>query len=166
LKKTLLALLLLCTAPADAGIFSSDDEDAAAKSWTELEAPLPPPPKAGGLVEFAVSGATTNRFLLDTASLSIGSDGVVRYTLVVRSPGGAENISFEGLRCVTKEQKFYAFARRDGSWSPVRDGQWREIESKDANRQHLVLFNDILCEDKARPARSVRNIDRVLRYGR
>jgi hypothetical protein len=159
-----LALLLLCAAPALAGILSSDAADEEAKAWTELEVPLPSPPKPAGLVEFAVSGATSNRFFIDVDSLSVGKDEVVRYALVVRSPSGAENVSFEGIRCETREVKFYAFGQRNGSWSPARDSQWRYIEYREANRQHGVLFKDIFCGDGARPFKAPQIVQR-LRYG-
>ena len=164
MKQAWLFLLLVFTAPAFAGIFSSDDADAEATAWIELDAPLPPPPKSAGLVEFAVSGATTNRFFIDVDSLSVGKDDAVRYVLVVRSPSGAENVSFEGIRCETREVKFYAFGQRNGSWSPVRDSKWRYIEYREANRQHGVLFKDIFCADGARPFKAPQIVQR-LRYG-
>jgi hypothetical protein len=126
---------------------------------------LPPYPKTSSLVEFSVSAASSNHFLIDADTLSIGKDGVVRYALVVRSATGAENVSFEGIRCATREQKFFAFGQRDGTWARARNAQWRLIEYKDINRQHAVLHTDIFCASGKNPPRAVREIVQLLRYG-
>ena len=161
----LLFVLSVLAAPQAAAIWpfaSNDDENA---GWVELDAVTPAYPKPADLVEFSVSGATSNRFLIDVSTISIGNDGVVRYVLVVRSAGGAENVSFEGIRCATREQKSYAFGQRNATWSPAREPQWRFIEMKDINRQHVVLFADFFCYEGKRPPRTVRDIAQRLRYG-
>jgi hypothetical protein len=166
--RLLCAALLCCCASTFAAAATApreyDEDDLPAKAWVEREASLPPYPQPAGLVEFSVSGATRNRFFIDVDTLSSGADGVVRYTLVVRSPGGAENVSFEGIRCETREVKYYAFGQRNGTWSRTRDAQWRYIEYQGANSQHAVLFREILCPEGARPP-AAPQIVRRLRYG-
>ena len=120
--------------------FEFDNE----KPWTELQAQLPAFPELGAALPFFVSSATDNRFFIDPASLSVGEDGVVRYTLIVVSPAGATNITFEGIRCKTREFKIYAFGR-DGSWSRNRHARWADIRYQDRNRQHHVLYHDFFC---------------------
>jgi hypothetical protein len=162
------ALVLAGTAAMAAVVPSPPDEDEyepSRKAWVEQAVNLPAYPKPASLLEFPVSAASNNRFLIDADTLSLGKDGVVRYTLVVRSAGGAENVSFEGMRCATREQKFYAFGQR-GAWVQVRDSQWRPIQSKDMNRQHAALYADYLCADIATFQRPLREILQRLRYGR
>jgi hypothetical protein len=142
-----------------------EDEDASTKLWRELEVKLPPYPRSGNIIPFEVSGASSNRFYIDPESISVGSDGVVRYTVVVRSPGGAENISYEGIRCETREQKYYAFGRRDGTWATARSGEWRYIERKEINGQQGVLYLDYFCPDKKKPVGSPKDIINRFRYG-
>jgi hypothetical protein len=48
------------------------------------------------LIPFAVSAMTDNQFMIDSESLSISSDGILRYTLVIVSPSGAQNVSLRG----------------------------------------------------------------------
>ncbi len=115
------------------------------KPWTELQAQLPPYPKDGNLLPFYVSAATDNRFFIDAPSISVGEDGVVRYTLVAKSANGAVNISFEGIRCNAEENKVYAFARDDKTWSKARDARWKPILYQDRNRQQHVLYDDFFC---------------------
>jgi CNP1-like family protein len=142
-----------------------DPEEEGTKTWAELNVKLPPFPKAQNLISFDVSGASSNRFYIDTESISIGGDGVARYTLVIKGPGGGENISYEGMRCETREQKYYAFGRRDGSWSNARSSEWRRIEYKDINRQHGVLYLDYFCPDKKRPVKSAVEAVNLFKYG-
>jgi hypothetical protein len=54
----------------------------------EPEVELPPFPQDENLLPFTVSATTNNQFLIDGNSLSVGSDGVTRYTLVIVSPPG------------------------------------------------------------------------------
>ena len=109
---------------------------------------MPPYPARGHLIEFAVSGSDGFRFFIDGASLSAGNDGVVRYVLVARSPQGAENVSFEGIRCNSAEYRIYAVGRAgdrdEGSWSG-RPGDWRPIAGAAVSRWHTALQREYFC---------------------
>lgn len=147
MRRFLLIALLAWVLPAPAsraawGEFEYEFDNE--KPWVELQAQLPAFPVREAALPFFVSAATDNRFFVDPASLSVGEDGVVRYTLIVVSPAGATNISFEGIRCRTREYKVYAFGR-DGQWSRNRFAQWKPIEYKDRNRQHHMLYDDFFC---------------------
>jgi len=125
----------------------SDDDYDDGKSWQEIKTEIPPQPQAANLVSFYVSPTATMNFFIDVNSISAGSDGVVRYTLVSKSQGGAENISYEGIRCQTYENKSYAFGQKDGSWSRARLSGWKQISELSGNRQHAALAKDFLCQD-------------------
>ena len=146
MRKLIAALLLVFPAVVHAGPDRPDfDEEA---PWVELQATLPPYPKEENLLPFYVSAATDNRFFVDGTSINVGADGVVRYVLVVRSATGASNVSFEGIRCATREKKVYAFGRADGTWVKARVSTWEPISYQDRNRQHHVLHQDFFCPDK------------------
>lgn len=121
------------------------DVDPDAPPWQEEDLQLPAVPQDANLREIYVSAATSHKFYVDAATLSVGKDGVVRYTLVVRTSGGAMNVTYEGMRCETREYKVYASGHRDGSWAPARRSEWRLIENKPANRQHAALSRDYFC---------------------
>ena len=107
---------------------------------------LPAVSAAQDLVEFYVSPTTTVRFALDPASAAIDGDTVVRFTLVATSASGARNVSYEALRCSSREQRLIAIARPDASWSLLRNSPWRPLRHDDmVNRQHAELFVR-LCE--------------------
>jgi len=113
-------------------------------------------------VAFDAGGASAHRFYVDARSLSVGEDGVVRYTLVIKAAGGATNVTFEGIHCELRQQKYYAVGRADGSWVRARNPQWRRIESQDINRHHSVLYWDAFCSGK-QPHKSVREVLQLLR---
>jgi hypothetical protein len=121
------------------------DFDADKKSWQEIQAQLPAPPKAETLHRFEVSSVNSHRYFLDLASLSGGGDGVVRYTMVIRTSGGAENVSFEGMRCDTGERKTYAFGRPGGEWSRNKYARWDLIDARSATSYHRELFFHYFC---------------------
>ena len=128
---------------------SDFDEDNAEKAWqiaeTQLEIPLPSYPKAENLQSFFVSAQTDNQFMVDRESITIGVDGVVRYTLVVTSPSGAQNVSYEGMRCSSAERRLYAFGHPDKTWSKARSTQWVKISNSALNRQHAALYFEYFC---------------------
>lgn len=113
--------------------------------WSENDTELPPFPKDADLVEIYVGPAATNTYLIDANSLSVGTDDVVRYTLVVRAAGGAQNVSHEGIHCKDRNWKIYATGHNDGTWSRARINQWRPIENKPMNRHHAALSRDYFC---------------------
>ena len=117
------------------------------KPWAEAEFKLPPYPKPANLIQFDPALRSSNRFFIDPGSISAGSDGVVRYTLVVKGAGGAENVSYEGMRCKTLEVKPYAYGQRDGTWSNARASDWRRFDTRNPNL-HRVLYWDYFCPDR------------------
>lgn len=121
------------------------EDDPDEPKWQEQEAALPGFPKDESLMEFYVSANTPNRFFVDGTTLNPGADGVVRYVLVVRTSGGATNVTFEGIRCATRELRLYATGRTDGTWAKARISEWKRIENKPVNRHHAALSRDYLC---------------------
>lgn len=141
--------------------FDRDYED---QRWEEAEIGLPAFPREENLLPFNVSTSTTNRFFIDGESISVGADGVVRYTLVIVSSAGARNVSYEGLRCAVAERRIYALGRSDGTWSRARNSQWAGFQGIAMNRHHAALFQDYFCADK-KIVRDAEHARQVLRAG-
>lgn len=138
--------LLAASLAASAQSRFEEDFDDKDKPWEEVAIQLPAAPKQENLLPFYVSPTATQTFAIDARSLSVGSDGVIRYTLVATSAAGARNISYEGIRCASFEKKRYAFGQPNGAWSRSRRDTWERIDSNAANRQHAVLFKDYFCD--------------------
>lgn len=139
------ATFMLAALIASNTVHADFDEDYESKQWQEIEVQLPAAPKQETLLPFYVSAATDNRFFVDGATLSVGSDGVVRYVLLVLTPQGVRNVTFEGMRCQTRERRIYASGRLDGSWSKARKNEWVRIQDAYANRHHAALFLEYFC---------------------
>ena len=109
--------------------------------------PLPPPPafpKRAALIEFEATRATRDfRYFIDGANLSVDAKGVVRYTLVVRSTSGVDNVSFEAINCKSDEYRIFALGQADGTWGG-RAGGWRPIRES-RQPQHRALHRDYFC---------------------
>jgi hypothetical protein len=132
--------------------------------WKEIEAVLPLAPSEDNLRPIDVNQLSSNLFFVDEASVAYGSDDVIRYTMVVLSPSGARNVSFEGMRCETGERRLYAFLRSDGSWSRARNSAWARIEGSKVNRQHAALYRDYFCTTGGMVV-NTEQARRALRYG-
>ncbi len=142
-----------------------DEEGADASSARkEDKLTLPPFPADDRLIRFEVGGASRNDFYVDATSISVGEDWVVRYTAVIRSPGGAQNITYEGLDCSDYEYKLYAMGRADGTWSEVKRPEWRHLQFTEINRYRIVLFSDFFCPKKV-PVGSAGEAVRALQSG-
>ena len=161
----LLALALALWAGLITGQPKSDWEvEAERRGWKEGDYKLPEQPKSQDLIEFYVSATTDFRFFVDPQSLSVGKDGVVRYTLLARSPSGAENITYEGIRCSAGSLRVYAYGRAGGSWAE-RDSDWRPIEAKTTQRSHHALWREYFCPHRVPIFDVAEGIDALRRGG-
>jgi hypothetical protein len=145
MSKLLALLLLLCSAPALAEFSFDYDFDANQKPWQEIQAKMPAAPKDANLVQFDVGPASAHRYYLDRASISVGTDGVVRYTVVIRTAGGAVDVNYEGMRCSSAERKLYAFGRPNGEWSRNKYAAWTPIHFRQASAYDGQLFQHYFC---------------------
>ncbi len=139
LLPALAALALQAAGPAHAQRGGGDPE----REPAEAEVRLPAYPKAGGLIEFAVSGVPRFRFFIDPASLALDTGSEVRYTLVARSPSGYDNVSYEGMRCGVNTFRVYAHGN-DGRWA-ARPPERRDMESRSVQRWHYELHLNYFC---------------------
>jgi hypothetical protein len=93
----------------------------------EGEVKLPPRFRDEDLLEFEIGRSVSFRFFIDKASLDVGADEVVRYTLVARSPQGVENVSYEGIHCRTGRTRAYAVGQSGGHWRTVNQ-EWVDVQ--------------------------------------
>jgi CNP1-like family len=138
-----LMLMLPLAAAAQTPGFDDGHSDRASRAEKQLA--LPPYPKPENYLPFQVSATMPFAFFVDAKSISVGADGVVRYSLIARSSDGALNISYEGMRCSDGRLRVYAFGRSDRTWFKVRDPKWEVIRKNPRNAQRAVLFNDFFC---------------------
>jgi len=130
-------------------------------TWKEGATTLPPWPSNSDLIEFDVDDPSSRfRQYIDGKHLSVGSDGAIRYTLVVESSSGARNISFEGLRC-TPGGTFKIYAYGIGARFEKAASDWIPIQERDAI--HRDLHKLLLCIPRKFEPRSKKNMIHALR---
>ena len=137
---------------ANAGLFSDPDPN-----WQEQAVELPAMPQEADLIPLAVPARGGLRHFIDARSLEVGADGVVRYTLLVRGSGSAENLTREGLHCVRWNWRLYARAE-NGQWRlarlPSPQGSdpaaqvspWQPLGEGAGHPYRMVLARDYFCE--------------------
>jgi hypothetical protein len=140
-------LLLLCFLPVAAYAqqqkfeYEFDHE----RPWVELQAQLPPYPETENLLQFDAGPVSTNLHYVDALSITVGEDGVVRYTLVIKSSQGGMNVSYEGIRCQTAEKRTYAYGRNDHTWTRAGRSKWADLETLNQNYAQRALYRYFFC---------------------
>ena len=145
-----LALLLLLQLMACAKSRSVGEDYDGDKRWDEVEVQLPGYPRAENYLPFKVSAESPFDFFVDAKSISVGTDGVVRYALIAKSQNGAVNVSYEGIRCSERQVRVYAYGRSDSTWSRARASSWHAVSNDARNAQQLVLYKDFFCPARGR----------------
>jgi CNP1-like family protein len=128
----------------------------------------PPYPRDSDLAEFKLRNPTSNRFLVDTSSLTVGKDAIIRFVLVIRTAGDETNVRFSGVRCSDRTWKDYAFVGNDKKWKVDADAQWRDIQELRYNNYQETLYGDYFCLGRGvwtsgKPVGDARKLAKLLR---
>ncbi|WP_454723130.1 MULTISPECIES: CNP1-like family protein [Cupriavidus] len=123
------------------------------REFNEVATPLPALPQEADLIPFEVSPTGNFDFAVDAKSISVGTDGAVRYTVVIKGPGGMRSGSFEGLRCDSFERKIFATLPKGAKeWvrnsSDDRDG-WIRVVNGSRNNYAGALATDFFCAGRS-----------------
>ena len=142
---------LWAAAPADDEVYGEDaikaykDKLPDEPKWKEQGLVMPPYPQDDKLIEVDIDRHDyPYRVFVDSGSLSVGEDRVVRYTVVLRSKSGVDNVSFEGLRCTSHQYKRYAYGSA-GKFHAVPRADWKYLRHDRQDIYRNVLANNYLC---------------------
>lgn len=136
MRRNFLLAALLAASAAQAQLVPPDPE------WQEHAPPPPPPLRTHGLIPLDMPGSSL-RWGVDPASVSVGSDQVVRYVVVASGPQTVTGL-YEGLRCQTGEVKVYM--RHNGSeWQPATGGEWKPLRDMAATRHSMQIARGGAC---------------------
>lgn len=105
--------------------------------------PLNPPNKAT-IQPFYVSQQTIFKFAVDTDSILIGNDGITRYTVILTSPNGNNQVQYEGIRCDSFQWRLYG-TFENGAWKENPLSSWRAIQDHTPNRYQAALAQGAFC---------------------
>lgn len=132
------------------------------KPEQEAEVALPAyPVRRDTWIPFETTAVTKNRFFIDRESLQVTEERTIRYALIIESPSGVRNVSYEGMRCSSAEIKTYAWGTSEGKWYAAKDAQWQPIRVDRINGQHITLYERYFCQ-AATGMRTAADIVRVM----
>lgn len=118
------------------------------KRWSESDQfEYPEAPREANLVRLdseLIEGGYD--YFIDRASVSMGSDEVLRYTVVLEPTAGARNIFYEGIRCATSEFKTYAYAAETGGFKPLAVQTWRKLKTTGPYDYRRLLAERYVCD--------------------
>lgn len=132
------------------------------------EGPLagfPALPNDRNLIPFSLDHPSDLKFQIDSQSITVSKDGVVRYTVVIDTPSGTRNTRFEGIHCASYRWRLYSGTNSDGTAWDNASTPWTLIEGPGPNDYHATLATNYFCDNKT-PVPKVKTIVEMIRYGR
>ena len=120
--------------------------------WKEDGSGIPDYPENNDLLEVEGPAAYRNyQYLIDGKTLLVGGDGVVRYSIVIRSSSGSDNVMFEGLRCNTAQVKIYAYGSTDTQdrkvFTPKANSAWKALRSSGVSGYSDNFAKSYFCDN-------------------
>ena len=113
--------------------------------WREAALVLPPYPDDANLVRVPSQPTDTFKVFVDTKSVSVGPDGVIRMTFVVESPSGVRNVFYDGIRCAKVEYKTYAIGTPDKRMQTLVGARWQAIGPIAPNNFRRYVYQTLVC---------------------
>ncbi len=117
--------------------------------WTEDAVTAPPRYSTSQLIPIEMPPYVTLKVGVDPDTVSVGTDGVVRYVVVMRNNNGFESAVFEGILCTNGEVKTYARMGASGQWSIIREPQWRAMTDNLGSRHAFAISKQGACDGRA-----------------
>lgn len=131
--------------------------------WKEQAVSPPAMFRTDRLIQIEMPRYVTVKVGIDPDSLTIASDGIVRYVVVAASEGGSRTAMYEGIWCRTGEVKVYARFGSDGKWNVLDDAQWRPLSGNQRSMHALALARQGVCNGRSAAASSADAIIRKLK---
>ena len=107
--------------------------------WVEIPTPPPPQFSKDHLIAIDMPLHITVKVGVDPSTITVGTDGLVRYVLVMTNSSGSSNAIYEGIRCVSDEVKTYARSGASGQWNMVEKPAWKSV-SENMPSLHAKAF--------------------------
>jgi hypothetical protein len=114
--------------------------------WVEAAVPPPPAFSTDTLLPIEMPPYVTLKIGIDPQTVALGSDGVVRYVVVMRNASGSTQAVYEGILCSIGAVKTYARAGTGGTWTLVQEPQWRDLTDNLPSRHAFALARQGVCD--------------------
>lgn len=141
------ACLLALTCLSAVTLAKANDEE---KQWVEKATEAPKTFSIEKLQPFTVSQGSALTYGIDPETLTVGEDWVVRYVMVARSPSGALNVLYEGIRCQSSQVKTYArWDNNRSAWHSPSNPEWKSLSFGGSTRPAMILAKEGLCNGES-----------------
>ena len=136
--------LLALAGPALAGLLNGEPEG----GYPENPTPTAPAFDVAKAIPIALSASSSIAMGIDPATITVESDGIVRYVAIARSTAGnAVTATYEGIRCATAEVKVYARHYPDSGWRDVTEPKWQSLYDNGPMRYSMPIAKAGICRD-------------------
>jgi hypothetical protein len=89
------------------------------------------------------------RYYVDDRSIVTSRDGVVYYTIVIRSSTNVNNVWHEGLDCHGRLGRTLAVGTAKGTFHSLSGTKWRRFATSGPTAYRYVLFDRYLCAESS-----------------
>lgn len=148
----LLSLVAVTWASTDAlerlqGDTNDNGYDDGGKKWREDIVKVPPLPEDDDLAKVDIPAPSGMTAYVGKSSLSVSdTDGITRYWLIVSSPQGGYNATFEGLECSSLRYRVLGYgSKRRNKVVAARGTRWRHVREDPFGQMHADLAEYYLC---------------------
>ncbi len=90
----------------------------------------------------------TQQVGVDPETVAVGTDGVVRYVVVMRNVSGSISANYEGILCTTGEVKTYARSNGPGKWTAIAQPQWKPLTDNLPSRHADAIAKQGGCDGR------------------
>jgi hypothetical protein len=122
--------------------------------WVEEQAPPPPAFSKEHLIPIDLPLHMTVKVGVDPNSIVVGSDGVVRYVLVITNTTGTTSALYEGIRCISDEVKTYARLGSSGTWTMLTSQTWKPVSDNLPAGISLAFARQGGCQNRLATSKS------------
>lgn len=120
------------------------------KPWQESEVVFPAYPKADDMLKVEVDRINMpfNVYVDEKSFTVLPDDGVVRYTVVIQSVSGANNVLYEGIRCRAGQYRTYAYGTYDKKFSEAITSEWKNIKENEFMVHRDNFLSYYMCSER------------------
>ncbi len=139
---------------------------ASEREWSEDKAMAPPAYSADKLLLVEMPSYVTLKVGVDPATISVGTDDVVRYVVVMRNASGSVSAAFEGIKCTDGEVKTYARVNSTGGpWQVIEQPEWKSMTDNLPSRHAYAIAKQGACNGRTAGGKP-QDIIRALQRGK
>jgi len=121
--------------------------------WVELPVAAPPTFSRDKLISISMPADFSMAVGVDPNTITVGTDGVVRYVVVMTNRSGGFNAFFEGIHCITHEVKTYAYHTSSSDWVFLNQPAWHDLNDTMPSHHAMAFARDGACQFGGPPTR-------------